>query len=97
MRTADFTLRPLKSEIDFDAAVNLQREVWGDEFTDLVPAALLRVVGYVGGLYSSMPTTSFWLLHVASAVFGLVAFAVFKAVVGRRMDAGPQEQAAALS
>jgi POT family proton-dependent oligopeptide transporter len=55
-----------------------------------------KVVGYVGGLYSSMPTTSFWLLHVASAVFGLVAFAVFKAVVGRRMDAGPQEQAAAL-
>jgi POT family proton-dependent oligopeptide transporter len=56
-----------------------------------------KVVGYVGGLYSSMPTTSFWLLHVASAVFGLVAFAVFKAVVGRRMDAGPREQAAALS
>jgi POT family proton-dependent oligopeptide transporter len=56
-----------------------------------------KVVGYVGGLYSSMPTTSFWLLHVASAVFGLVAFAVFKAIVGRRMDAGPQEQAAALS
>ena len=56
-----------------------------------------KVVGYVGGLYSSMPTTSFWLLHVASAVFGLIAFAVFKAVVGRRMDTGPQEQAAALS
>jgi POT family proton-dependent oligopeptide transporter len=56
-----------------------------------------KVVGYVGGLYSSMPTTSFWLLHVASAVFGLIAFAVFKAVVGRRMDTGPQGQAAALS
>ena len=26
------------------------------------------VVGYVGGLYSSLPTTTFWLIHVASAV-----------------------------
>jgi len=55
------------------------------------------VVGYVGGLYSSLPTTTFWLLHVASAVFGLVAFIVFKIVIGHRMTAGPEEQAKALS
>ncbi len=54
-------------------------------------------VGYVGGLYSSLPTTTFWLIHVASAVFGLVAFVVFKLALGKRMAAGPQEQAAALS
>src|SRR5947209_4960352 len=56
-----------------------------------------KVVGYVGGLYSSLPTTTFWLIHIASAAFGLVAFAVFKVVLGHRMSAGPQEQAAALS
>jgi POT family proton-dependent oligopeptide transporter len=44
------------------------------------------VVGWVGGLYSSLPTTTFWLLHVASAAFGLVAFVVFKMVVGHRMQ-----------
>ena len=55
------------------------------------------VVGYVGGLYSSLPTTTFWLIHVASAVFGLVAFIVFKIVIGHRMTAGPEEQAKALS
>ena len=44
------------------------------------------IVGYVGGLYSSLPTTTFWLLHVASAVFGLVAFALFKWLVASRMD-----------
>ena len=32
-----------------------------------------KTVGYVGGLYSELPTTTFWLLHVASAVIGLVA------------------------
>ena len=55
------------------------------------------VVGYVGGLYSSLPTTTFWLIHVASAVFGLVAFVIFKIVIGHRMTAGPREQASALS
>jgi proton-dependent oligopeptide transporter, POT family len=55
------------------------------------------VVGYVGGLYSSLPTTAFWLIHVASAAFGLVAFAVFKLVIGKRMMGSPRDQAAALS
>jgi proton-dependent oligopeptide transporter, POT family len=54
------------------------------------------VVGYVGGLYSTLPTTTFWLIHVASAAFGLVAFVIFKLVIGRRMQGTPQEQAAAL-
>ena len=55
------------------------------------------MVGYVGGLYSSLPTTTFWLIHVASAAFGLVAFVIFKIVLGKRMTGSPQEQAAALS
>src|SRR4051794_14038172 len=54
------------------------------------------VVGYVGGLYSSLPTTTFWLIHVASAVFGLVAFVIFKFAIGKRMESTPQDQAAAL-
>ena len=55
------------------------------------------VVGWVGGLYSSLPTTTFWLIHVASAVFGLVAFIVFKIVIGKRVTTGIREQAKALS
>jgi proton-dependent oligopeptide transporter, POT family len=55
------------------------------------------VVGWVGGLYSSLPTTTFWLIHVASAAFGLVAFVIFKLVLGKRMTTGAQEQARALS
>jgi POT family proton-dependent oligopeptide transporter len=54
------------------------------------------VVGYVGGLYSSLPTTTFWLIHVASAAFGLVAFVIFKIVIGHRMQSTPEDQAAAL-
>jgi POT family proton-dependent oligopeptide transporter len=52
------------------------------------------IVGYVGGLYSSLPTTTFWLLHVASAAFGLVCFIVFKATVASRMHHRPEPAAA---
>ena len=56
-----------------------------------------KIVGYIGGLYSSLPTTTFWLIHIASAGVGLVAFVLFKIVIGHRMEGTPQEQAAALS
>ena len=56
------------------------------------------MVGYVGGLYSSLPTTTFWLIHIASAAFGLIAFVAFKIVLGHRMSGtGVREQAEALS
>jgi POT family proton-dependent oligopeptide transporter len=55
------------------------------------------LVGYVGGLYSSLPTTTFWLIHAASAAVGLVAFVIFKLAIGRRMESTPQDQAAALT
>lgn len=37
-----------------------------------------KIVGTVGGWYSSMDTVQFWMLHVATAILGLVAFAAFK-------------------
>jgi POT family proton-dependent oligopeptide transporter len=56
-----------------------------------------QITSTVIGLYSSLPTTTFWLIHVASAVFGLVAFIVFKIVIGKRVTTGIREQAKALS
>ena len=44
-----------------------------------------KIVGVVGGWYSTMATTEFWLLHVASAAVGLVAFAAFKYLVAPRL------------
>jgi POT family proton-dependent oligopeptide transporter len=54
------------------------------------------LVGWVGGFYSSLPTTTFWLIHVASAAFGLVAFIIFKLAIGKRMQSTAEDQAAAL-
>lgn len=44
-----------------------------------------KIVGVVGGWYSTMPTPQFWLLHVASAGVGLIAFATFKATLAKRL------------
>jgi proton-dependent oligopeptide transporter, POT family len=54
-----------------------------------------KIVGTVGGWYSSMPTTTFWLVHVATAVASLFAFVLFKLVVANRMvKTAPTAQAA---
>ena len=46
-------------------------------------------VGTVGGWYSSMPTTAFWLFHVATAVVGLIAFILFKLFLAKRLMGDP--------
>jgi POT family proton-dependent oligopeptide transporter len=44
-----------------------------------------KIVGTVGGWYSSMPTTTFWLLHIGAASVGLVAFTLFKLLLAPRL------------
>lgn len=44
-----------------------------------------KLVGEIGGWYSSMDTTQFWLIHVASAAVGLVAFSIYKLVLGKKL------------
>jgi len=44
-----------------------------------------KIVGEVGGWYSSMDTVHFWLLHVATAGMGLVAFLAFKLLLAPRL------------
>ena len=54
-----------------------------------------KIVGQVGQLYSSIDTPTFWLIHVASAVVGLVAFILFKVFMSRRMTRSTETAAAA--
>ncbi|HYI40067.1 MAG TPA: peptide MFS transporter [Allosphingosinicella sp.] len=53
-----------------------------------------KIVGEIGKLYSTWDTPTFWLLHVATAAVGLVAFVLFKLLMSKRM-ADPHEPAAA--
>lgn len=46
----DIELRRLATQRDYDAAVALQRETWGDQFDELVPTTMMQVVQKVGGV-----------------------------------------------
>ena len=52
-----------------------------------------QIVGIVGGWYSTMDTVQFWLFHVATAAVGLVAFALFKVFLSKRLfgDGKPED------
>ena len=47
---AGASFRRLSSLEDFQACVALQKEVWGDAFTDSVPASILQVASHIGGV-----------------------------------------------
>lgn len=43
-------VRPVATQAEFQACVELQEEVWGPGYTDRVPASLLQVAAHVGGV-----------------------------------------------
>jgi len=47
---SDIDIRPLRTLEELHACVVLQRETWGNEFTDVVPASILKVSQRVGGV-----------------------------------------------
>ena len=55
------------------------------------------IVGTVGGWYSTMDTVQFWLFHVMTAVVGLVAFALFKVFLAKRLMSEAKPEDAALA
>ncbi|MEP7001240.1 MAG: hypothetical protein ABI969_12225, partial [bacterium] len=46
----DISIRPIRSLPEFLACVDLQADVWGPDYSDNVPASLLQVATYVGGV-----------------------------------------------
>jgi len=50
LEPADVRIRPVTTLTEFRACVDLQAEVWGPQYTDSVPASLLQVATYVGGV-----------------------------------------------
>ena len=46
----DLTFRPLTSQADLAAGVDIQRLTWGDQFTEVVPATMLQICQKVGGV-----------------------------------------------
>ena len=68
----EIAIRPITSLTDFAACVELQREVWGAEWTDVVPASLMQATSYVGAIILGAFTTSD---QLAGFLFGLTGVA----------------------
>jgi len=64
-------IRPLRTMAECHEAAALQREVWGGDYTDVVPATLLHVVDYVGGLAAGAFDASGELLGFVFGVSGI--------------------------
>lgn len=64
-------IRPLRSMAECQAAADLQRDVWGEDYTDVVPATLLHVLDQVGGLAAGAFDDSGELLGFVFGVSGV--------------------------
>ncbi len=49
---SDFTIRPFASLEEFKECVRFQEEIWGEDFSELVAVAVLKVSQRLGGIAS---------------------------------------------
>ena len=66
------TLRPLETRPDCQECVSLQREIWGPDFIDVVPATILMVSQRVGGVAAGAFDTD---RRLIGFVFGITGVA----------------------
>jgi predicted GNAT superfamily acetyltransferase len=50
MDSSTIEIRPLATRGELQACVDLQKATWGDDFSDIVPASILKVSQRVGGI-----------------------------------------------
>jgi chorismate synthase len=50
MTELEIEIRPLRTQAELHACVELQRDTWGRSFSDVVPASILKVSQRVGGV-----------------------------------------------
>ena len=44
------TIRRVDTTAEYEACVRMQHAIWGDDFTEIVPATMLKVTQYIGGV-----------------------------------------------
>jgi len=69
--STDIDVRPIRSNEECHACVELQRHVWGFEQPEAVPSTLLHAVGYVGGLVAGAFDSNDTLLGFVFGITGI--------------------------
>lgn len=62
------TFRPLSSVADFQACIEIQRQTWGRDFSDVVPLSILKISQKTGGIVAGAFTGDG---HMLGYVYGL--------------------------
>ena len=62
------TFRPLSSVADFEACIEIQRQTWGRDFSDVVPLSILKISQKTGGIVAGAFTGDG---HMLGYVYGL--------------------------
>ena len=83
------TLRPVETLQDCLACVSLQREIWGQDFIDVVPATILMVTQRVGGVAVGAFDTTRGLIGFVFGISGVTdgVLAHWSNMLGVRSDA----------
>ncbi|HMI58761.1 MAG TPA: hypothetical protein VK511_11965 [Gemmatimonadaceae bacterium] len=48
--TDGITIRRVDTTAEYEACVRMQHAIWGDDFTEIVPATMLKVTQHIGGV-----------------------------------------------
>lgn len=73
---SEVVVRLLASDGDYQACLRLQRETWGEDFRELVPASILKITNRIGGIVAG----AFLDDELAGFVYGLTGLDAGRAV-----------------
>lgn len=70
--TDGITIRRVQSAAEYDACVRMQHAIWGHDFTEIVPATMLRVTQHIGGVTAGAFDPSGQLLGFVFGMMGIL-------------------------
>jgi chorismate synthase len=66
------TIRRVETTDEYDACVRMQHAIWGDDFTEIVPATMLKVTQQIGGVTAGAFDSSGRLLGFVFGMMGAI-------------------------
>ncbi len=70
--TDGIAIRRVQSADEYDACVRMQHAIWGDDFTEIVPATMLCVTQHIGGVTAGAFDASGQLLGFVFGMIGIL-------------------------
>lgn len=69
--SAEVEIRPVRTRAEYDACVDLQRETWGDSFSEVVPVSMMQITAKMSGVVTGAFSPASDLLGLVYGVTGV--------------------------